>query len=499
MWRTLGLVGFVLHVLLLGAGCRSAALRDWPQFRGRDGNPVDASANIPARFGPERNAKWNVPAPPGHSSPAIVGDRMFLTAHEGSALMVLAYDRRDGSAIWATPFQAHGTEECGHRDCSPSAPTPCADRERVYAYFGAYGLVALDHDGRVLWKKEFPLEQNMFGTGTSPILGGDSLYLVRDVGGQSAVYCFDKKTGEQRWMTPRPDVGPNFSTPYLWRRASGDELVVAGSGTLRGYDAAGGREKWVVTGMPAWITPSPVAQGDVLVFGAFTAMNDPGSERMKTGFDEDADVPEEVLENAELFVRYFDRDGDGKIQESEFPESRVRDSFTWGDANQDGGWDVGEIEPFMVSPPVPGRNVLVAVRGGGTGDITSTHVLWTWEKALPYVASPLIYRGRVYIVKKGGLLSCIDLESGQPVHDTKRLGLGGEYYATPVAAGDKIFISAERGTIFAVSADGESSVLARNDLGVGIYATPAIVDDTLYVRTAKHLWAFRESGDALGP
>lgn len=493
MWRAATMFGFVLLLLLVGAGCRSAATHDWPQFRGRDGNPALADAKIPARLGPDENLRWKVAVPPGHSSPVIVGDRIFLTAHEGDSLLVLSYNRRDGSAVWATTFESHGPEECGHRDCSPADPTPCADSQRVYAYFGAYGLVALDHDGRVLWEKEFPLEKNMFGTGTSPILGGDSLFLVRDVGGQSSVYCFDKKTGAQRWMTPRPAAGPNFSTPYLWQRAGGDELVVAGSGTLRGYDPSSGREKWVVTGMPAWITPSPVAQGDVLVFGAFTTMNKPGRERMKTGFDEGANVPNEVLEDPELFVRYFDADGDGKIQESELPESRVRDAFTWGDTNGDGGWDVSEIEPFMQSPPAPGRNVLIAVRGGGMGDITSTHVLWTWDKALPYAASPLIYRGRVYTIKKGGLLSCIDLGSGDPVHETKRLGLGGEYYATPVAAGDRIFIGAERGTMFAISADGESTVLARNDLGEGICATPAIVDDTLYVRTAKHLWAFGET------
>lgn len=464
----------------------------WPQFRGVDGNPVAANQRVPDRFGPDQNVLWETPVPAGHSSPVIWGDRIFLTGHKGEALKVLCYNRSDGKLLWSRDFSIRGQEEMQHRDSSPAAPTTCVDAQRVYAYFGAYGLVALDHDGNTVWEKEFPIENNMFGTGTSPILHDGSLYLVRDVGGLSAIHCLDPANGQERWVKPRPDAGPNFATPYIWTRDGREELVVAGSGTLRGYDAKSGDELWVVKNLAAWMTPSPVAVGDVLVFGAYTAMNDPGPERMRTGFDEEAGIPEDVLRDPTRFIQFFDKDGDGMVQEDELPESRVRDAFVWGDINKDGGWEVKEIEPFMVSDAVPGRSVMVAVRGGGRGDITKSHVLWEQTRGLPYVASPLVYRDRVYFVKKGGFLSCVDLKTGEDVFETQRLGVGGEYYATPVGVGDRILVGAERGTMFVISADDAFEIVARNELGEGIYATPAVVDDTLYVRTSDHLWAFKD-------
>jgi len=470
----------------------SGGTANWPQFRGAGGNPVAANQRVPDRFGPDENVLWKTRVPVGHSSPAVWGDRIFLTGSKGETLQVLCYDRSDGTLRWSRDFSMRGQEVMQHRDSSPAAPTTCVDSKRVYAYFGAYGLVALDHQGDIEWEKEFPVEDNMFGTGTSPILYGGSLYLVRDVAGLSAIHCLDPATGKVRWVRPRPDAGPNFSTPYIWARDGRGELVVAGSGTLRGYDAKTGDELWVVKGLASWITPSPVAAGDILVFGAFTAMNIPGRDRMSTGFDEEAGIPDNVLREPARFIAYFDKDGDGKIQEAELPESRVKDAFTWGDMNHDGGWELKEIEPFMVSDAAPGRNVLVAVRGGGSGDITKSHVLWEKTKGLPYVASPLIYRNRVYFVKEGGFFSCVDLKSGEDVYDMQRLGVGGEYYATPVAVGDRILVGAERGTMFVISATGEFEVVARNDLGEGIYATPAVVDDTLYVRTSEHLWAFKQ-------
>jgi outer membrane protein assembly factor BamB len=145
----------------------------------------------------------------------------------------------------------------------------------------------------------------------------------------------------------------------------------------------------------------------------------------------------------------------------------------------------------MNSGPAPGRNVLVAVRAGGRGDITETHIVWEKTKALPYVASPTIHDGRVYYLKKGGFISCLDVSSGK-MHYQERLGLGGEYYATPIGVGDRIVVAAERGAVFVLSNGDTFEVVARNELGEGMRATPAVVDNTLYVRTSDHLWAFGE-------
>ncbi len=493
--KRLTLIGLSLALqILCSLGCMQiqTTRESWSQFRGDSGTPAAPNQRVPDHFGPNKNVLWKKPVPAGSSSPCIWNDRIFMTGHDGNTLSVFCCSRSDGALLWSTEFSMGGNEDLQHRHCSPAAPTTCVDSERVHAYFGAYGLVALDHDGNVLWEKKFPIEENLFGTGTSPILHDGLLYLVRDVSGPSEIYCFDAASGKPRWTRPRPHAGPNYATPYLWQRDGRDEIVVIGSTTLQSYDATTGDDLWVVKNVPMWVCPSPVAVDNILIAGGYTAMNDRGPERMKTAFDLETNIPDDVIRDAELFIRYFDKDGDGKVQENEFPESRIRDTFLWGDANRDGGWERKEIEPFMVSDPVPGRNVLLAVRGGGVGDITDTHILWETTRTLPYVASPLAYGGRVYFVKKGGLLSCLDLATGKPVYGPERLGIGGEYYACPVAVGDRILVGAERGTLFVLSAGSEFEVIARNDLGESICATPAVVDDTLYVRTSQHLWAFQE-------
>jgi outer membrane protein assembly factor BamB len=191
-------------------------------------------------------------------------------------------------------------------------------------------------------------------------------------------------------------------------------------------------------------------------------------------------------------VEFFDNDKDGQVQEIELPEGRGRDAFRFSDKNQNGGWEVAEVQEYMTEKSYPGRNVLVAVRAGGRGDITETHVEWEQTRALPYVASPLVHDGRVYYVKRGGLISCLDARSGKVHYQAKRLGLGGEYYATPILVGNRVIVASERGAVFVLSSGDEFEVVARNELGEGIYATPAVVDNTLYIRTEGHLWAFGE-------
>ena len=165
------------------AGCTNQEQRPtWPQFRGPGGSASTSKARVPDDFGPDRHVRWKREVPPGHSSPVIWGDRLFLTGYDDSTLAVLCYRRTDGKLLWEKEVPMSGEERLLHRNASPAAPTPVTDGKRVHAYFGAYGLMTLDMKGRLVWKREFPIEDNEFGTGSSPILDGGSLYLVRDVG-----------------------------------------------------------------------------------------------------------------------------------------------------------------------------------------------------------------------------------------------------------------------------------------------------------------------------
>jgi outer membrane protein assembly factor BamB len=139
----------------------------------------------------------------------------------------------------------------------------------------------------------------------------------------------------------------------------------------------------------------------------------------------------------------------------------------------------------------------VAVDAGHEGELTEENgIAWTFgnTKALPYVPTPLLVNGRLHLIKSGGIVTCLDADSGEALYGPKRSGVSGEFYASPIAWGSHILLSSHRGTVLVLE-DGETlNVLAENDFGEAIYATPAIVDDILYLRSAEHLWAIGQEG-----
>ncbi|MCA9211474.1 MAG: PQQ-binding-like beta-propeller repeat protein [Planctomycetales bacterium] len=461
----------------------------WPQFRGVDGQNR-YSDQVPIEFGPGINELWSTEIAAGHSSPIIWGGQIFLTGADDARLYVVCLSRDSGKLQWQRDFKVEFETDYFHNDCSPASPTCCTDGERVYSYFGDYGVIAHDLSGNEIWQKRFAHVPQPFGFGSSPILHDGKLIVARDVPQFGGVFCFDAASGEEKWMIPRPGGRGSFSTPVVWKNDTGAELVVGGSGTLNGYDLDSGKSLWVVNNLPALACTSPVATKQLLVYGAWTTAHVTGVERTESGFDDDIKFTEQELVDPVALATRFDENGDGKIAREELPASRMKEAFRFLDANNDGFLAGQEITGFFNSPAAPGRNVIVGIRPGGRGDITETHVEWEAFKQLPYVASPVVHDDSVFYVKKGGFLTRVNLSDGQNVY-TKRLGVGGEYYATPIAAGDKLIVCAERGTVFVVDPKGKMEVLSTNAIGGDIAATPAIVDNTLYLRTTNRLSAFR--------
>ena len=126
-----------------------------------------------------------------------------------------------------------------------------------------------------------------------------------------------------------------------------------------------------------------------------------------------------------------------------------------------------------------------------SGDITATHVAWEKAKGLPYVPTPLLYRGALFMVKDGGLASCFDAATGTPHYEQQRLEIPGPCYASPVAADGHIYLVNLDGKAATLAAGPKPEVLWRADFHERIAATPALADDTLYVRTATKLFAFK--------
>ncbi len=462
-------------LLLLGAATASEAAPDgnWPQFRGPGGLGI-GSGKPPVEFGPEKNCRWKVEVPRGHSSPCIWGQRIFLTGLDNGTLVTFCLDRGDGHQLWRTAVPAEKIEPT-HQIGSPAAPTPCCDGERVYAYFGSYGLIAYDLKGTVVWTKRLPLPVVEFGTGASPILAGGKVVLVcdEDVGGY--LLAVDAMTGVDAWRADRGEFRRSFSSPFLWRHDSTEEIIVGGSIEVRSYEVADGHQRWSAHGMARLSNASPTAGDGLLIVSSWNVGGDEGAKITMPPFDE--------------FLAAHDRNHDGVLTKDEFPFGPLKDRFSQIDVDKDGRVTRAEWD-HMRTMFDDARNQIFALKPGGSGDLTATNVLWRNSKHLPYVSSPLCYQGHVYTMQSGGMFSCYDALTGKVFYQAERVDVGGDYYSSAVAADGRVYIASQNGVVVVLKAGEAFTVLARNKLDEQVFATPAILDGRIYVRSEVHLFAF---------
>jgi outer membrane protein assembly factor BamB len=468
----------------------------WPQFRGPNASGVAPDGmTLPERFGPTDHVAWKTPLPAGHSSPCVWGNHIFLTGYDvdQKRLETLALDRSTGQIRWRRPAPAVAIEKV-HQISTPAVSTPVTDGERVYVYFGSFGLLCYDVAGAELWKVPLPVPQTRFGSGTSPVLAGDLLILHGEYPPKPFLLAVDRRTGATAW---RKDLSlpmmEGYATPALWSHDGTDELVLHRPGRVVGHDPKDGTERWWV-GVNSTACSSPVV-GDGQLFALTWMMGADPTDRVKLPtFDE-------------LLAKY-DTNKDGKISKDEFPadlsvfkrseagdipgaDMKVKPFFSQLDMNKDGHIDRlewGMVQLFVNRPVEHG---LFAVKPGGQGDVTRSHVLWRDAKGTPEVPSPLYYRGRVYLVRDGGLASCLDAATGKLLY-RERLGPGGAYFASPVAGDGKLYAASRGGEVVVFAAGDTFQVLARNDLHESIMATPALAGGKVYVRTEGHLYAFEK-------
>jgi outer membrane protein assembly factor BamB len=184
----------------------------------------------------------------------------------------------------------------------------------------------------------------------------------------------------------------------------------------------------------------------------------------------------------------------GYLTQAGADKTPLKDFFENNDTNKDGKitreeWDAN------IKLMTAGKNVAFALKAGGSGDVTGTHLLWKKKKGLPYVSSALVYRGQYVMIKDGGLVTAYDAKTGNPVYVQERVAATGHYYASPVAANGHIYFTCLNGGAVTVlkAGAGKPEVVAQNpELGERVAASPAIADDTIYIRTAGHLYAFAE-------
>lgn len=449
---------------------------NWPQFRG-DGGLGIGTGRPPVEFSTEKNLKWQVEVPLGHSSPCIWEDKIALTGLADGKLVTFCLNKADGRELWRVAVPAQKVEGA-HRIGSPAAPTCCTDGEHLIAYFGSYGVLAYDWNGKALWKKPLPAPIVEFGTSSSPIIADGKVILVVDQDVGSYMIALDVKTGAEVWRVDRSEFRRGFATPFIWKHDGQQELVVCGSLWLRSYDLKDGKERWSARGMARVANASPVAADGVLLVSSWNVGGDEG-ERIE-------------MEPFEAFAAVQDADKDGLLTLDEFPAGPIKGRYSQIDADKDGKVTKPEYE-FVRGMFADAVNQVFAIKPGGRGDITNTHVVWQQNKHLPYVSSPVAVNGRIFTMKSGGLASAYDTKSGSPIYQAERVDASGDYYASAVAADGRVYVISQRGTVVVLDATGDKlNVLARNDLKAPVFASPAIVDGVIYIRTDKHLFAFRQ-------
>lgn len=462
-----------LSALILAASL-DASTPAWSRFRGPNGSGISHATNVPTEFGPDKNLLWRLPLPQGHSSPIVQGGRIYVTALRDGALVTIAVDRSTGRPIWERAAPRVETTVVDKRN-NPASPSPAVEDDGVYVFFPDYGLLAYDASGRELWKMRLGPFNNIYGMGASPVIVGDLVVLACDQSVGSFLLATDKRAGRVQWKVDRPEAKSGHSTPIVWRGPDGrDQILLPGSFILTSYDALTGRKLWWVGGLSFEMKSTPVIGGDTIYVNGYGApVNDPGNK---------VTVPpaEEVWKTA-------DADGNGIISKSEFPKLTPAFWFDVADLDTSGALTRDEWAYYRAA--LDSENGMLAIRLGGSGDMSDTAIRWKYQRSVPQLPSPLLYGGVLYMVNDNGIVTMLDPATGAVIKQGRLTGALGPHFASPVAADGHIFFTTEAGAVAVVS-PGDLVPKAVNQLGEDTYATPAFADGRLYLRTTSALYAF---------
>ena len=473
---------------------------NWNQFRGPNGQGIAEGNNIAVNFGPDSNVLWKTTITPGHSSPVIWDDHIFLTAIDPAhkeQLITLAIDRKDGEILWRKVVQAESKVRF-HPLNNPASSTPAADERHVYVYFGTYGLICYDRASNVVWRRKIETPKSKYGVAASPILYKDKVILVLDGdGGTSRLLAVHRDTGRTAWEQPRSLFKAGWSTPMIWRHDDTEELIVSGSKRLTSYDPSTGDEIWWAGGLPQETVGVPV-NGEGLVFASGAALGGRGDDKL------------DATETWKFTVEQFDRNHDNQIQRDEMTEGFAfiqrpelpKDNPGYGlpvrsmdtllrifDRDKNRIISENEWMQTMSGFATISRPNLMAISPGATNNARKTHLAWEIQRGVPETPSLLHYKGRLYLLRDGGLLTCLEASTGKELFRQK-IGAAGQYTASPIAAGDKVVVASVRGVVTIIQADDNLKILAKNSFSEKIFATPAIAENKIYLRTIGHLYAF---------
>lgn len=413
--------------------------QNWHQWRGPDATGVSSTANPPIEWSQTKNVEWKVEIPgQGKSSPIVWGHRIFLTTAINTGKVV---------------------EGATKPEAQPERPFGIKFPDTLFKFV----VMCLDRQtGKVIWEKTAVEEQPHEGhhgdnshASASPFTDGKHLYVSF---GSRGLYCYDLY-GELKWKLKLDNVSTRLSfgeasSPV----AHGDTVILCRdnetNSRILAVDTKTGDIRWQSPReeVSAWATPLIVEQNGTT----------------------------QVITNASRKVRSYEL-STGKVL-----------------------WECGgQVANVTPSPVLLGQNVICMSGYKGsmamsipldvTGDVSGTDkITWQFDRDTPYVPSPLLYGDLLFFNKlNNGILTCLDAKTGKPMLDATRLQGISNIYASPVGAADRLYFVGRDGTTIVLKRSTTLDILATNKLDDLIDASPAIVDEELFLRGQHHLYCFQ--------
>ena len=417
----------LLSVIFLAVSATATA-ENWPQFRGPKGDGHASAAQLPVQFGEGNGVKWKTPVHGrGWSSPVIWGSQIWMTTatEDGTKLSVVAVDKETGRILHDKVIFEVANPQFAHKFNSYASPTPVIEEGRVYVTFGSPGTACLDSkSGAVLWERRDFVCNHFRGAGSSAILWKDLLIMHFDGSDFQYVAALDKRTGKTVWKTDR----------------SVDFKDLGPDG-------------------------KPEAEGDFRKAFATPHVTEHGGKPLLLSSGAKAHYGYEPASGKELW----------RLEEPAQHSASTRPVAGLGLVFFPTGFSKGQL--LAVKLP--------SVGSVGVQILDDSHLAWRLKRSVPNKPSVLLIGDALYMIDDSGIASCVDAKSGEVVW-TQRVQ--GNYSASPIVAGDRIYVCSEEGKVGVFAVAREFKLLAENKLDDGFMASPAVSGNALFLRSKTHLY-----------
>ncbi len=437
---------------------------EWSRFRGPNGSGVSKDTGFPIELDPGSNLIWKSPVRPGKSSPVLTQEHVFLTGYQGDQLFTLCFDRASGELLWERSVQRTRKDAIGSGNV-PASASPVTDGQNVYAFFQDVGLVSYDSSGDLRWKTELGPFSNLVGLGSSPIFLDGLVVLQVDHAAGSYIGGFDAHNGEFVWKTTRSETD-SWATPLVHN----GQVITVGDRLLGAYRTRDGKHTVGAAGMARAMVASPVIGGDTLYAFGYNLDKMPAFDR---------------------WLSELDKSGDGQLGPGEHETVSMLTVIAGFQGDRDGNLDRLEYDQWVADNSGPSRLLAVRLKQGEEGLITDTEELWDYQRSfVGVIPSPLLYQDILYFIKNGGITTSMDAATGEVLKQSRVREAADPYSASPVAAQGHIYVSSEAGKVSVLRSGADWEVISVSDLKEPIYATPALSEGKIFVRTAVHLYCF---------